>query len=245
MPAYNAEETLEKTYLDLDKNIIDDIFVVDDFSHDNTVSVCKRLNLSYIRHSRNMGYGANQKTCYREALRRNADIIIMVHPDYQYDPRLAPALAGMLTSGIYDVAIGSRILGKEALKGGMPFYKYVSNRILTLVQNILSNHKLSEYHTGYRAFTKEVLQTLPLEENSNDFVFDNEMLAQIIHANFKIGEISCPTKYFTEASSINFTRSIKYGAGVLLVSFKLFLERMGIMKFKIFDPNGKKLEQVS
>jgi glycosyltransferase involved in cell wall biosynthesis len=188
-----------------------------------------------------MGYGANQKTCYSEALKRGADIVIMVHPDYQYSPKLAPALAAMLGSGVYDVAVASRILGKGALEGGMPRYKYIANRCLTLIQNLLCNTKLSEFHTGYRAFTRQVLATLPLLENSNDFVFDNEMLGQIIYFNFRLGEISCPTKYFKEASSINFFRSVKYGFGVIAVSLKVFLQRIGFFRFRILDGNGRRL----
>ena len=241
MPAYNAEETLEKTYMELDKEIVDEVIVGDDFSSDDTVKVCIRLNIPHIKHPENLGYGANQKTCYREALKRGADIVIMIHPDYQYDPKLAPALAGMITSGVYDVVIGSRIIGKGAIDGGMPLYKYFSNRFLTLVQNILCRQKLSEYHSGYRAFTREVLEDLPLEENSNDFVFDNEMLGQIIYFGYRIGEVSCPTKCLEEASSINFIRSVKYGFGVLAVSFKVFLQRMKVRSFKIFDKNGRRL----
>lgn len=241
MPAYNAEETLEKTYNELDLNIIDEVIVVDDFSSDNTVKVCEKLGLRHVRHPENRGYGANQKTCYTEALKCDADIIIMVHPDYQYDPKLASAMAGMVASGVYDVVIGSRIIGGGALKGGMPLYKYIANRFLTFAQNLLCKQKLSEYHTGYRAFTKDVIRSLPLGENSDDFVYDNEMLGQIIYFNFNIGEISCPTKYFEEASSINFFRSVKYGMGVLGVSVKVFLQRSGLFKFKIFDSNGKHL----
>lgn len=241
MPAYNAAKTLEKTHSKLDRNIIDEVILVDDFSSDNTPEICNRLGIPLIRHSRNMGYGANQKTCYTEALRRGADIVIMVHPDYQYDPRLAPALAGMLASGVYDVVIASRILGKGALKGGMPLYKYVSNRFLTFIQNLLCNQKLSEYHTGYRAFTREVLESLPLGENSDDFVFDNEILGQALFFKYRIGEVSCPAEYFNEASSINFFRSIRYGFGVLIVSFKVLLGRSGLFHFKIFDEKGKRL----
>lgn len=241
MPAYNAAGTLEKTYRELDRDVIDDVIVVDDFSSDRTVEICKRLGIRHIVHPKNMGYGANQKTCYTEALRRNADIVIMVHPDYQYSPGLAPALAVMLASGVYDVAVASRILGNGALEGGMPRYKYVANRCLTVLQNLLCNTKLSEFHTGYRAFTRKVLATLPLVENSNDYVFDNEMLGQIIYFNYRLGEISCPTKYFKEASSINFTRSVKYGFGVIAVSLKVLLQRMGLFRFRILDEKGRHL----
>jgi len=241
MPAYNAEETIEKTYRDLDHSIIDEVIVVDDFSSDRTLDVCRNLGIPHIRHPENRGYGANQKTCYAEALKRGADIVIMVHPDYQYDPRLSPALAGMLASEVYDVVIASRILGRGALLGGMPVYKYISNRFLTFFQNLLCKQKLSEYHTGYRAFTREVLEALPLGENSDDFVFDNEMLGQIIYFNYRIGEVSCPTRYFEEASSISFSRSVKYGLGVLAVSLKVFLQRAGLRKFRIFNPDGKKV----
>jgi glycosyltransferase involved in cell wall biosynthesis len=241
MPAYNAERTLEKTFRELDRTIIDEVIVVDDFSSDRTVEICKRLGIRHVVHPKNLGYGANQKTCYTEALNRDADIVIMVHPDYQYAPKLAPALAAMLASGVYDVAVASRILGNGALKGGMPRYKYVANRCLTLIQNLLCNAKLSEFHTGYRAFTRKVLASLPLVENSNDFVFDNEMLGQIIYFNFRLGEISCPTKYFKEASSINFFRSVKYGFGVIAVSLKVLLQRAGLFSFRILDENGRRL----
>lgn len=241
MPAYNAGKTLEKTYREFDRNIIDEVVIVDDFSSDDTIKVCKRLRLPHIRHPKNMGYGANQKTCYAEALKRGADIVIMVHPDYQYEPGLAPALAGMLASDVYDVVIASRIVGNGALKGGMPIYKYISNRFLTLTQNLLCGQKLSEYHTGYRAFTREVLETLPLGENSDDFVFDNEILAQAIYFNYRIGEVSCPTRYSEESSSIDLKNSLKYGIGVLTVSFKFLLQKWGLFQFRIFRKNGKRL----
>jgi len=241
MPAYNAEATLRRTYMELDRTVVDEVVVVDDASSDNTAALGRELGVRLFTHPRNMGYGANQKTCYREALRLGADIVIMVHPDYQYDPRLVPALAGMIAGGTYDCALASRILGKGALEGGMPLYKYVANRLLTFVQNVLCNHKLSEYHTGYRAFTREILETLPLEENSNDFIFDNEMLAQIMFFRYRIGEISCPTKYFKEASSIDFSRSVTYGLGVLGVCCKMLLQRAGLFRFRIFSPEGRRL----
>jgi glycosyltransferase involved in cell wall biosynthesis len=218
LPAYDAALTLEKTVAAIDRSVVDDVIVVDDASRDATREITKRLGLSYAFHHRNHGYGANQKTCYSLALATGADIVVMLHPDYQYEPRLLPALAEMVASGVYDVAIGSRILGRGAVRGGMPLYKYVSNRFLTLAQNILTGQKLSEYHTGYRAFSRRVLATLPLLANSDDFIFDNQMLVQCRHWGFRIAEISCPTKYFPEASSINFRRSLRYGLGVLGVS---------------------------
>jgi glycosyltransferase involved in cell wall biosynthesis len=197
--------------------------------------------LTVFLHEKNLGYGGNQKTCYREALKRGAEIIVMLHPDYQYSPKLVVSLAGMIASGEYDIALGSRILGVGALKGGMPLYKYIANRFLTLVQNLLLNYKLSEYHTGYRAFARSVLESLPLEENSDDFLFDNEILAQGVCFNYRIGEVSCPTKYFAEASSIGFERGVKYGLGVLATSIKFRLHRMGLGEFRLFDPAGIKL----
>jgi len=241
MPAYNAAKTLMQTYSELPLDIVDDVILVDDSSSDSTVQLAQELGLTTFVHRENMGYGKNQKTCYREALKRGADIVIMVHPDYQYSPKLTLSLAGMIAYGEYDAAIASRILGTGALEGGMPLYKYISNRFLTLAQNILMSFKLSEYHTGYRAFSREVLTSLPLEENTNDFVFDNEMLAQIIYFGFRIGEISCPTKYFTEASSISFRRSVTYGFGVLATSLKFRLQRMRLSRFRIFNVQGNKL----
>ena len=238
MPAYNAEMTLTKTYNHLPHEIVDQVILVDDHSADQTVSVAQHLNLTTFRHKENYGYGRNQKTCYREALRLGADIVLMVHPDYQYAPELATAMAGMLAYGNYDVALGSRILGVGARKGGMPLYKYIANRALTAFQNLLMSYKLSEYHTGYRAFTREVLERLPLEQNTDDFAFDNEMLAQAIYFGCRIGEISCPTKYFAEASSINFPRSIKYGLEVLAVSLKFRLQRLKLARFKIFSSDA-------
>ncbi|MBI4685928.1 MAG: glycosyltransferase family 2 protein [Nitrospirae bacterium] len=241
MPAYNAEKTLRQTYEELPHEYVDDVILVDDASRDTTAKIAGKLGVRTIIHTENMGYGANQKTCYREALKLGADIVVMVHPDYQYSPRLVTAMASMIASGHYDIVLGSRVLGGDALKGGMPLYKYISNRFLTLVENLMLGIKLSEYHTGYRAFTREVLETLPLEENSDDFVFDNEMLAQAIYFGFKIGELSCPTRYFEDASSINFSRSLKYGFGVLATSLKYGLQRLKIKKFSIFDSKGKRL----
>jgi glycosyltransferase involved in cell wall biosynthesis len=223
MPAYNAALTLEKTLAEIPMDIIDDVILVDDASKDNTVEVAKQLGLFTVAHDRNRGYGGNQKTCYRAALERGADIVIMLHPDYQYTPKLLQPMASLLESGFFDVVLGSRILGVGALAGGMPVYKYVANRLLTLAQNLLVGHKLSEYHTGYRGFTRAVLEDLPLDRNSDDFVFDNQMLSQIIYRGFRVGEISCPTAYFPEASSINFRRSVTYGLGVLgtAIDFRL------------------------
>lgn len=235
LPAYNAEKTLEKTYNEIPLNIVDEVILVDDCSTDETYVVAQKIGIKHIiRHQKNEGYGANQKTCYQNALDLNADIIIMLHPDYQYDPRLIEPMAYLIANDIYKVVIGSRILGKGALRGGMPFYKYVSNRFLTLIQNLLMGQKLSEYHTGYRAFSKEIFSEINISVNSNDFVFDNQMIGQICNAGFEIGEISCPTKYFPEASSINLKRSIKYGFGVLNVSFSYFFNKIGICKPKIF-----------
>lgn len=242
MPAYNAGRTLEKTYNEIPKDIVDDVLVVDDCSRDDTVAAAKRLNLDVYAHEENRGYGSNQKTCYTEALKRDADIIIMLHPDYQYSPKLIPAMAGLLTSGMFDIVLGSRILGGYALKGGMPLYKYISNRALTFIENLFLGAKLSEYHTGFRAFTKETLLNLPILENSDDFVFDNQILAQAIYFNFKIGEISGPSMYENDSSSINFKRSIIYGMGVLMTILKFLLQRLKIAKFPIFDPDGKKIQ---
>ena len=241
MPAYNAAKTLEKTYAELPKDVVDRVILVDDQSADDTVEVARRLGLDTFLHSHNRGYGGNQKTCYREALRGGEDIIIMVHPDYQYSPKLVTAMASLIAVGEFDVVLGSRILGVGALQGGMPLYKYISNRVLTLAENLLLKHKLSEYHTGYRAFSREVLEALPLLENSDDFVFDNQMLVQIIRRGFRIGEVTCPTKYFPEASSINFQRSTKYGFGVLWAAFGGFCDRLGIWTPKFLRPNGRGL----
>jgi glycosyltransferase involved in cell wall biosynthesis len=235
MPAYNAERTLSLTYKHLPLDIVDGVILVDDASSDRTISVARELNITTFAHKQNHGYGRNQKTCYREALQLGADIVVMVHPDYQYSPELLTSLVGMLAYGVYDVALASRILGVGARKGGMPLYKYIANRILTALQNLLLNYKLSEYHTGYRAFTREVLENLPLDRNTDDFSFDNEMLAQTIYFGYTIGEISCPTKYFEEASSINFSRSVKYGLEVLEVSLKFRLQRMKLKNSAIFS----------
>jgi glycosyltransferase involved in cell wall biosynthesis len=235
MPAYNASKTLEMTYSEVPKDIVDDVILVDDASSDNTATKAEELGIHTIIHAENRGYGGNQKTCYTEALSKGADVVIMVHPDYQYSPRLITAMASMVLSGHYDVVLASRILGGRSLKGGMPLYKYIANRFLTLVENLALGVKLSEYHTGYRAFSRRVLETLPLKVNSDDFVFDNEMLAQAVHFGFPIGEISCPTKYFEDASSINFRRSVKYGFGVLATSLKFLLHKWGIIQSPIFQ----------
>lgn len=234
MPAYNAEKTLRQTFSDLPHEYVDDVVLVDDASSDRTAQVAAELGIRTIVHPVNGGYGANQKTCYRTALELGADIVVMVHPDYQYSPRLVTAMASMITSGHYDVVLGSRILGGGALKGGMPYYKYVSNRMLTAFENVILGVKLSEYHTGYRAFSRQVLEKLPLESNSDNFVFDNEMLAQTIFFGFRIGEISCPTKYFPEASSISLWPSIRYGVGVLATVFKYVLHVNNIKRFPLF-----------
>lgn len=239
MPAYNASKTLEDTYREIDFSVVDDVVLVDDASKDNTIEVAQKIGIKHIiRHEKNLGYGGNQKSCYKKAIELEADVIIMVHPDYQYTPRLIPSMAFLISNGLYHCVLGSRILGKGALKGGMPLYKYMSNRMLTFTQNILTGYKLSEYHTGYRAFSRELLEKINIDENSNDFVFDNQMLSQIIYAGYEIAEITCPTKYFAEASSINFMRSIKYGLGVLLTSFRHFLQRKGVAKYKIYDLNS-------
>jgi glycosyltransferase involved in cell wall biosynthesis len=246
MPAFNAAKTLRQTYSELPRGVIDEAILVDDGSSDTTVEMARELGLNTFRHPTNRGYGGNQKTCYREALRKGADVIIMIHPDYQYSPRLTVALTAMVAYGEYDAALASRILGVGALKGGMPLYKYIANRVLTAVQNILLNYKLSEYHTGYRAYSRQVLESLPLEENSDDFLFDNEILAQMIFLGYRIGEISCPTRYFEAASSITFRRSLKYGVGVLGTSFKFRLQKLRLAKFRIFDTReGKRLLPIS
>lgn len=234
MPAYNSEKTLMMTYNDLPHKYVDEVILVDDASMDDTQTLARKLGLRTIVHERNKGYGGNQKTCYRVAMEYGADIVVMVHPDYQYSPRLVMALASMVCSGHYDVALASRILGGDALKGGMPLYKYLANRVLTFIENLMIGIKLSEYHTGFRAFRSEVLETLPLEQNSDDFIFDNEFIVQAVYYGFKIGEISCPTRYFEDASSINFKRSVKYGFGVLLTSMKYILQKYGIYKFRLF-----------
>ncbi|WP_013629687.1 glycosyltransferase family 2 protein [Rubinisphaera brasiliensis] len=229
LPAYKAGKTLERTYALLDKELIDEVLLVDDAGGDNTAEIARQMGITTFQHSSNLGYGANQKTCYREALRRGADVVVMVHPDYQYEPRLAVALASLVATGVYDAAIGSRMLTGTALKGGMPLYKFIANKLLTAFQNTMIGASLSEYHTGYRAFSRDVLETLPLLGNSDDFVFDNQMLTQVVAFNYQIGEISCPTKYFEEASSINLRRSITYGFGVLRTSIKYRLWKLGLI----------------
>ncbi len=241
MPAYNAEKTLRTTYDELPHEYVDDVILVDDASKDNTAPIARELGIATIIHAENKGYGGNQKSCYREALRLGADIVVMVHPDYQYSPRLVTAMASMIASGHYDVVLGSRILGGTAIKGGMPLYKYIANRFLTLVENMVLGAKLSEYHTGFRAFSREVLERLPLGENSDDFVFDNEMLAQAVYFGFRVGEISCPTRYFEDASSINLSRSITYGFGVLGTSLRYLLQKWGIVRSPLFNAQGKRL----
>ena len=235
MPAYNAAKTLKKTYDEIDWDIVDDIVLVDDASRDETAKLAKKLGIKTFVHPQNRGYGGNQKTCYEAALKLGADIVIMLHPDYQYTPKLIPAMAHMLASGLYDTVLGSRILGGQALQGGMPLYKYISNRFLTLSQNALMGAKLSEYHTGYRAFTREVLKAVPMERNSDDFIFDNEMLSQIHYLGFRIAEVTCPAKYFAEASSINFVRSSVYGMGCLWVALRFRLAKMGLANPGIFS----------
>ena len=235
LPAYNAAKTLEITYSEIDFNIVDDVILVDDRSKDNTIEVGRKLCIKHIvEHQKNKGYGGNQKSCYNKALEIGADIVIMLHPDYQYTPKLIPAMASLLGSGLYHVVLGSRILGKGALKGGMPVIKYIANRGLTLTQNLLMNAKLSEYHTGYRAFTRDVLEAVNYNANSDNFVFDNQMLAQIWYAGFEIAEITCPTKYFDDASSINLKNSTIYGFGVLKTSFQFRLQKWGLLKSEIF-----------
>jgi glycosyltransferase involved in cell wall biosynthesis len=239
LPAYNAALTLKKTYDEIPFDIVDDVVLVDDHSKDNTSEVAKSIGIKHvIRHEMNKGYGGNQKTCYDTAMDLGADIVIMLHPDYQYTPKLIQSLAYLIANDLYPVAFGSRILGKGALKGGMPMYKYIFNRFLTFTQNVLINQKLSEYHTGYRAFSKEVIKKINYHANSDDFVFDNQMISQIFYAGFDIAEVTCPTKYFPEASSINFRRSMKYGIGVLGVSFVHFFNKLGLMKSEIYKTNN-------
>lgn len=238
LPAYNASKTLENTFKEIPFDIVDDVIFVDDASTDNTVEVAKKIGIkNIIVHQKNKGYGGNQKSCYDEALKLGADIVIMLHPDYQYTPKLIPSMAYMIANDLYSVVLGSRILGKGAIKGGMPYYKYVFNRFLTLTQNILINEKISEYHTGYRAFSKEVLLKINYHANSDDFVFDNQMISQIFYAGYTIAEVTCPTKYFPEASSINFSRSFIYGVGVLKTSFCHLLQKTDLFKFKIYQSN--------
>lgn len=241
LPAYNAEKTLRDTVRGLDE-FVDVRIVVDDHSSDGTVALARELGLTVYVHDQNYGYGRNQKTCYREALASGADIVVMLHPDYQYTPLLVTPMASMIAFDVYDVVLGSRIIGGTALAGGMPYYKYVANRLLTALQNLLLGSKLSEFHTGFRAFSRKVLLELPLLENSDDFVFDNEMLAQCIYAGYRIGEVSCPTKYFAEASSINFGRSVTYGLGVIGTTLKVVLQRWGLARFRLFSATGRKLD---
>ena len=235
LPAYNAESTLEKTFREIPSDIVDDVIMVDDASQDKTVKVAERLGIKTFVHEKNLGYGGNQKTCYRKALEQNADVVIMLHPDYQYTPKLIGAMASLVAIGQYHLVLGSRIISGGALHGGMPLYKYFSNRFLTLVENIMLGVKISEYHTGYRAFSRELLENLPLDRNSNDFVFDNEMIAQTIFFGYSFGEVSCPTKYFPEASSINFFSSAKYGLGVLKTAFAYRLQKWGLINYSIFQ----------
>lgn len=239
LPAYNAAKTLEQTVAELDRNVVDDILLVDDFSKDDTVALARQLNIRCFQHDKNYGYGRNQKTCYTEALKAGADVVVMLHPDYQYSPKLVSAMAAMVVSGEYDVVLGSRILGGTARHSGMPLYKYIANRCLTLFENLMLGSKLSEFHTGYRAFSRPVLEKLPIHVNSDDFVFDNEMLAQTVHFGFRLGEISCPTRYFPEASSINFRRSVIYGFGVLGTAVSFRLQKLGWAKFRIFEDVGR------
>lgn len=241
MPAYNAEKTLEKTYNEIYQNFVDETILVDDFSDDKTKEIAKNLNITTIVHDKNIGYGGNQKSCYRAALRAGADIVIMLHPDYQYTPKLIPAIASMLAFGEYDAVIASRMLGNSALKGGMPYYKFIANKFLTAFENFIIGEKLSEYHTGFRGFTRDILEKLPLEDCSDDFIFDNQILALILYFGYKIGEISCPTKYFKEASSINFYRSCKYGIEVMIVSILYRLAKFHL-PIKLFNKNGKPLD---
>ena len=241
MPAYNAARTLERTYREIPLDLVDEVVVTDDASSDETVAEALRLGLRTLVHEQNRGYGANQKTCYTAALELGADVVVMLHPDYQYTPKLLPAMISMLTDGPFDVVLGSRILGGAARRGGMPLYKYMANRMLTAIQNLLCGAKLSEYHSGYRAFTRPVLERLALHENSDDFVFDNQMLAQALYHGFSIGEISCPAAYFEDASSINFRRSLRYGLGVLLTSLQFFGHRRGWHNAAIFSEEGRRL----
>ena len=241
LPAYNAERTLRATVAEIPQ-CVDARILVDDGSSDGTVSLASELGLEVYVHDRNYGYGRNQQTCYRQALANGADIVVMVHPDYQYTPLLVTAMASMIAYGVYDVVLGSRIIGGGALRGGMPPYKYLANRLLTFTQNLLLRAKLSEYHTGFRAFSRAVLTTLPLLENSDDFIFDNEMLAQCLYFGFRVGEVSCPTKYFAEASSISFKRSVKYGLGVLATSLKFRLEKMRLWHSRLFSTEGRKID---
>jgi glycosyltransferase involved in cell wall biosynthesis len=241
MPAYNAEKTLQRTYDEIPKDIVDDVILTDDKSHDNTVALARSLGIKVFVHDKNLGYGGNQKTCYREALKAGADVVVMLHPDYQYPPKLITSMAALITSGMFDVVLGSRILGNKALEGGMPLYKYIANRILTLVENNMISQKLSEYHTGYRAFSRETLLALPILENSDDFVFDNQMILQAFYFGYRVGEITCPAIYTKESSSINFSRSVVYGFGVLGTAWKYMLQKFGFVNLPVFDKNGKRI----
>jgi glycosyltransferase involved in cell wall biosynthesis len=240
MPAYNSAATLEKTHAEIPHDIVDEIILVDDGSEDDTAEVARRIGVPHVlEHEANLGYGGNQKTCYRQALSLGADIVVMIHPDYQYSPKLCTALCSLIAEDLFDCVLGSRILGVGALKGGMPRYKYIANRFLTLVQNFILGYKLSEYHTGYRAFSRDILEQLPLDDNSDDFVFDNQMLAQIIYAGFGVGEVACPTRYEPDSSSIGIRRSIVYGLGVLATSLSFRLHRWGLIRSRIFAPLDK------
>jgi glycosyltransferase involved in cell wall biosynthesis len=241
MPAYNAAKTVAQTVADLDRQVADDVILVDDRSRDDTVRIARDLGLHVLVHEKNRGYGGNQKTCYAEALARGADIVVMIHPDYQYSPKLMPAMAGIVASGHFDVVLGSRILGVGALAGGMPIWRYVANRFLTAFENLLLGYKLAEYHTGYRAFSRKLLETLPLEENSDDFVFDNQILAQAIWFGFDIGEVTCPTRYSSEASSIGFARSVKYGLGVVATALTFRLAKLGLVRPRLLSAEGRRL----
>jgi glycosyltransferase involved in cell wall biosynthesis len=236
MPAYNAERTLRRTYAEIPTDVVDDVILVDDKSRDQTADIARTLGIRTIVHSKNLGYGGNQKTCYKEAIKLGADVVIMVHPDYQYTPKLITAMASLIAEGLFDCVLGSRILGVGALRGGMPRYKFVANRLLTFAQNLLLDYKLSEYHTGYRAFSRKLLETLPLETNEDGFVFDNQMLSQIIYAGFTIGEITCPTRYMKDSSSISFPKAVLYGIGVIKTSVAFRLHRWGFKKNRLFAP---------
>lgn len=246
MPAYNAASTLQSTYDEIPLDVVDEVILVDDCSSDGTIELARSMGLTHIiRHDTNTGYGGNQKTCYKKAIELGADVIIMLHPDYQYTPKLITSMASLITEGVFDCVLGSRILGTGALNGGMPVYKFISNRLLTAFQNLVINYKLSEYHTGYRAFSREILQTLPLDENANGFVFDNQMLAQIIYAKFSIGEITCPTRYAAGSSSISFTNSVKYGVGVMKTSIAFFLNKHNLITSPIFKNLGNRNKPVN
>jgi glycosyltransferase involved in cell wall biosynthesis len=242
MPAYNAARTLRRTYAEIPRDVVDEVLLVDDASRDETVAIAAELRMRYLVHETNQGYGANQKTCYRHALAMGADVVIMLHADYQYTPRLITAMAAMVTSGVYHVVLGSRVLGRGALAGGMPAYKFISNRALTGIQNLCFRRRLTEYHTGYRAYSREVLLRLPLEENSDGFVFDNEILVQLMYFGYEIAEITCPARYFEEASSTDLWRSAYYGLGVLHTTARYLLARAGMRRFAMFDPGGRKLQ---